>query len=82
MTPYPDVPYVEDSADLLARLRASNVKRIYLIHAPIHESGARRYARFLRAYGFTVIVAADARPHKEAIHDKDDEFVVQKVIDT
>jgi len=70
----------EDFAATIKRLRAEGVKRIYLSHDPRNEAKARQMAYYLRARGFDPVVAADARPHKDTIRDKEDEYVVSKVI--
>ncbi|MCJ7424965.1 hypothetical protein MUP01_11975 [Candidatus Bathyarchaeota archaeon] len=70
----------EGFAATIKRLRAEGVKRIYLSHDPRDEAKARQMAHYLRARGFDPVVAADARPHKTAILDEDDKYIVSKVI--
>jgi len=70
----------ESFAATIKRLKAEGVKRIYLSHDPRNEAKARHMADYLRARGFDPVVAADARPHRDAIRDKEDEYVVSKVI--
>ncbi len=67
---------------LVNRLKKQNHRRIYLSHEPWHEQEARDLARRLTERDFTVIVGADARPHKDRIHDEDDLDVVRKTIDS
>lgn len=66
--------------DVLKTLRQKGAKRIYLSHDPKDENFARAFASRLKQAGYTVIVAADARPHKDGIKDKDDEEIVAQVI--
>jgi len=66
--------------ELVSQLRKNNAKKIYLSHQPHDEERARIIAFELRRRGFTVIVAADARPHKEAILDEHDKEIVKQVI--
>ena len=56
--------------------------RFYLSHDPWQEEDARRLAEKLRRQGHEVIVAADARPHKDKPHDEDDLEVVRQVIES
>jgi hypothetical protein len=76
-----NIPYAKDTNDLILQLKEMKTRRVYLSHSPKQEQGARRFADLLRGEGFTVIVAADARPHKDAIRDRADEFVVGKIIE-
>lgn len=62
---------------MLERIKA---RRIYLSHRPEQEAAARAFASKLRNYGFMVIVAADARPHKHGVVDKQDEDIVSQTI--
>ena len=68
---------VEKTVDLLKK---HGYKRIYLSHAPNQEQLARQFAAKLRIYDLTVIVAADARPHKDYIHDDADREIINQVI--
>lgn len=67
-------------AQLVMNLKAGKVHRIYLSHAPKAERQARFLADHLKRNGFDPVVAADARPHKDMIHDEADKYVVSKVI--
>lgn len=56
--------------------------KFYVSHNPSEEEGARRLAKKLEKEGHEVIVAADARPHKDKPHDEHDLEAVRKIIGT
>jgi len=64
----------------ISKLKKANYHKIYLSHEPWQEQEARQFAEKLRNQGFTVIVAADARPHKDNPHDRADLEIVRRVI--
>lgn len=76
----PPIPWTETQAQLVKMLERVKARRIYLSHYPEQEADARRFASKLRREGFQVIVAADARPHKDEPVDKSDDDIVSQVI--
>lgn len=55
---------------LCSFLRATRVKRIYLIHESNRQQETRRFAEHLEAEGFIPLVAHDFRIHGKSAVDK------------
>jgi hypothetical protein len=65
---------------LVDRLKKKSFMRVYVSHEPWQEPEARDFGQRLRERGFSVILGADARPHKDSPHDEKDLEVVRQVI--
>lgn len=68
--------------DFIKELKSKGYSKIYLSHNPWEEKQARNFANKLRKEGLKVIVAADARPHKDNPRDEKDLEIVRQVIDS